>query len=136
LYLLDTNVVSELRRTVPHAAVVAWLHSVDHCEVHISALTIGEIQAGIEIARGWDKLRADAAEAWLEQVAATGNVLAIDATTLRCWARLMQGLTDDFIEDALIAATALVHDLTVVTRDVRDFAELGVRTFNPFEWRG
>jgi hypothetical protein len=135
VYLLDTNVVSELRRTVPHAAVVAWLHSVDHGEVHISALTIGEIQAGIEIARGWDKPRADAAEAWLEQVAATGNVLAIDAATLRCWARLMQALTDDFIEDALIAATALVHDLTVVTRDVRDFAELGVRTFNPFEWK-
>jgi hypothetical protein len=48
----------------------------------------------------------------------------------------MQGLTNDFIEDALIAATALVHDLTVATRDMRDFAELGVRTFNPFEWRG
>jgi predicted nucleic acid-binding protein len=136
VYLLDTNVVSELRRTAPHGAVVGWLQSLADDDLHISALTIGEIQTGIEIARGWDKTRAEEAETWLVKVAATANVLAIDAATLRCWARLMQGLTDEFIEDALIAATALVHDLTVVTRDVRDFDQLGVRTFNPFEWRG
>jgi toxin FitB len=132
MYLLDTNVVSELRRARPHGAVLAWLDSVDDADLHLSAVTIGEIQTGIEITRQQDAAKAAEIEAWLEQVAGTFNVLAMDARTFRAWARMMHGRSDDLIEDAMIAATAVVHNLTVVTRNVRDFERLGVRVLDPF----
>ncbi|MBV8426682.1 MAG: type II toxin-antitoxin system VapC family toxin [Hyphomicrobiales bacterium] len=132
MYLLDTNVVSELRRTRPHGAVVAWFQSVRDEDLHISAVTIGEIQSGIEITREQDQTKATAMEAWLDSVADTYNVLNMDARTFRVWARLMHRRTDDLIEDAMIASTATVHHLTVVTRNERDFKGFGVRTLNPF----
>jgi predicted nucleic acid-binding protein len=135
MYLVDTNVVSELRRARPHGAVVAWLESVSDADLHLSAVTIGEIQAGIEIAREQDQDKAAEIEAWLEQVAETYNILSMDAATFRSWARLMHRKSDRLIEDAMIAATATVHDLIIVTRNVRDFEGLGVRTFNPFNGR-
>lgn len=101
--------------------------------MHISAVVIGEIQAGVEITRELDKDRAAEIEAWLEQVAETYNVLGMDAKTFRAWARLMHRKSDRLIEDAMIAATAIVHGLTVVTRNVRDFKGFGVRTLNPFD---
>ncbi|WP_159731652.1 type II toxin-antitoxin system VapC family toxin [Methylosinus sp. Ce-a6] len=135
MYLLDTNVVSELRRARPHGGVLAWLQSVADHDLYLSAVTIGEIQAGIEITRARDAERAAAIEAWLEQVAATYNVLAMDALAFRHWARLMHRKPDRLIEDAMIAATAIVHGLTVVTRNMRDFEALGAPTLNPFEWK-
>ncbi len=132
MYLLDTNVVSELRRARPHGAVLAWLEKVQDQDLHLSAVTIGEIQSGIEITREQDQAKAAAIEAWLEQVAGTYNVLAMDAQTFRVWARLMHRKADTLIEDAMIASTAEVHHLTVVTRNVRDFEGLGVLTLNPF----
>lgn len=133
MYLLDTNVVSELRRVRPHRAVVAWLESARDEDLHLSAVTIGEIQAGIEITRDQNQDRAAEIETWLEQVAATYNILSMDARTFRSWARLMHRRSDHLIEDAMIAATAAIHGLTVVTRNTRDFEGLGVRTFNPFD---
>lgn len=135
MYLIDTNVVSELRRARPHGAVLAWLQDVNDEDLHLSAVTLGEIQTGIEITRERDPEKAAEIEAWLEQVAATYNILAMDARTFRVWARLMHGRPDELIEDAMIAATAAVHNLTVVTRNGRDFERLGVRTLNPFEKR-
>jgi predicted nucleic acid-binding protein len=132
MYLLDTNVVSELRRVRPHGAVLAWLRSIRDEDLHVSAVTIGEIQSGIEITREQDQSKAAEIEAWLEQVAETSSVLSMDARTFRSWARLMHPRSDHLIEDAMIAATAAVHNLTVVTRDVRDFEDLGVHTLNPF----
>ena len=132
MYLLDTNVVSELRRAKPHGGVLAWLESVADADLYLGAVTIGEIQAGIEITREQDAAKAAEIEAWLEQVVEIYNVLAMDARTFRSWARLMHHRSDDLIEDAMIAATATVHNLTVVTKNVRDFAQLGARTFNPF----
>jgi predicted nucleic acid-binding protein len=133
MYLLDTNVVSELRRVRPHGAVLAWLKRVDDHDLHLSAVTIGEIQAGIEITRERDQAKATELEAWLEQVARSYNILSIDARTFRAWARLMHRKPDELIEDAMIAASATVHNLTIVTRNVRDFDRFEVRTLNPFD---
>jgi toxin FitB len=132
VYLLDTNVVSELRRPRPHGAILAWLRAVSDTEIHLSAVTIGELQAGIEMTREQYPTKAGEIELWLEQVVQTYNILPMDAGIFRAWARLMHRRSDDLIEDAMIAATAIVHDLTVVTRNVRDFDRLGVRTLNPF----
>lgn len=131
MYLLDTNVVSELRKPKPHGAVLQWIEQVADVELHISSVTIGKIQAGIEITREQDQAKGDELERWLEQVSATFNVVAMDATTFREWARLMHRASDTLYEDAMIAATARVHKLTVVTRNVADFKQFGVTVLNP-----
>ncbi|MCL2715858.1 MAG: type II toxin-antitoxin system VapC family toxin [Alphaproteobacteria bacterium] len=132
MYLLDTNIVSELRRVRPHGAVLAWLKGVGDTDLHISAVTIGKIQVGIEITREQDTVRAAALETWLEHIAETFRVLPMDALAFRAWARMMHGRTSDLSEDAMIAATAAIHHLTVVTRNVRDFKDFGIATLNPF----
>lgn len=131
-YLLDTNVVSELRRPRPHGGVVAWLESLDDSQLFVSAVTLGEMQAGIELTREQDPDKAKALEAWLELVAGAYNVLPMDAAAFRAWARLMHRKSDTLYEDAMIAATAKVHGLRVATRNVADFNSLGVAVFNPF----
>lgn len=133
MYLLDTMVISELRRQRPHGAVVAWLKGVDDADLRLSAVTLGEIQAGIEMTRKQNPARAVELEAWLDAVAASWNVLPMDGTIFRRWAQLMHGRSDDLIEDAMIAATAAVHGLIVVTRNVRDFRHFGVKTLDPFK---
>lgn len=132
MFLLDTNVVSELRRPRPHGAVLAWLRAVPDTDLHLSAVTLGELQAGVKITREQDPAKAAEIEAWIERVAETYNVVPMDARTFRSWARLMHRRSDALIEDAMIAATAEVHNLTVVTRNVRDFEGFGVRTLDPF----
>jgi len=132
MYLLDTNIVSELRRRRLHGAVVAWLEGVQDADLYLSAVTLGEIQAGIEITREQDREKASEIEAWLDQIAQTSNLLPMDGATFRTWAKLMHRQSDTVFEDAMIAATALVHKLTVVTRNVRDFERFHVNLFNPF----
>lgn len=132
MYLLDTNVVSELRRARPHGAVLAWMGSVAPGDLHVSAVTIGEIQAGVEKTRGRDPAKAGELEAWLESLAAVFSILPMDSACFRSWARLMHGRSDEYYEDAMIAATALTRNLIVATRDVKDFAALGARIVNPF----
>lgn len=133
MYLLDTNIVSELRKPKPHGAVLAWLQGVDELQLHLSAVTIGEIQAGIEITREQDAAKAAEIETWLAQVAAAYNVLPMDAAAFRIWAQLMHRQSDTLYEDAMIAATAKAHGLTVVTRNVADFKKFGVALLNPFK---
>ncbi|MGH8229688.1 MAG: type II toxin-antitoxin system VapC family toxin [Steroidobacteraceae bacterium] len=132
-YLLDTNIVSELRKPRPNPKVLAWLQGVEDPDLHLSAVTIGEIQAGIELTRAQDPEKAQQIEAWAEQVADSYNVLAMDAACFRRWAKLMHRQSNTAYEDAMIAATALVHGLTVATRNVRDFSRFEVPTLNPFE---
>lgn len=132
MFLLDTNVVSELRRVRPHGAVLAWIDGVADHDLHLSAVTLGEIQAGIEITREQDAAKAAEIEAWADEVATTWNVIALDARTFRLWAQLMHGRSDALYEDAMIAATARVHGLTVVTRNLDDFRDFGVALLDPF----
>ena len=136
MYLLDTNVISELRRPKPHGAVLAWLQSVADSDLHISAVSLGEIQAGIELTRDQDAAKAAEIEAWADLMAGSYNVLPMDAATFRLWAKLMHRRSDTLYEDAMIAATAIRHQLKVVTRNVPDFADFGVELLNPFEFAG
>jgi predicted nucleic acid-binding protein len=133
VFLIDTNVVSELRKPRPNSHVVQWLESADDKDLFLSAVTVGEIQAGIELTRAQDPAKADELEIWAEQVATTYNVLPMDGRCFRRWAKLMHRQSDTVYEDAMIAATAIEHDLTVVTRNARDFARFKVRVLNPFK---
>ena len=133
MYLLDTNIVSELRRPKPHAAVLNWIADVPADQLFLSAVTVGEIQAGIEITREQDAAKARELEAWLDQVVASYGILPMDGAAFREWARLKHRKSDTLIEDAMIAATAIIHELTVATRNTRDFRDIGVNLVNPFD---
>lgn len=134
MYLLDTNVLSELRKPRPHGAVVAWLKSVEDASLHLATVTLGEIQAGIELTREQDAEKAREIEAWLDLVTDSYNLLPMDGPAFRCWAKLMHRKSDTLYEDAMIAAVAKVNGLTVVTRNVADFASFGVGLLDPFEF--
>ena len=134
-FLLDTNVVSELRKPRPHGAVLAWLQSTNDADLHLASVTLGEIQAGIEITRDQDPVKAKEIERWLDQLSGSFNLLPMDGAAFRCWAQLMHRRSDTLYEDAMIAAIARVHNLTVVTRNGADFQEFGVALLNPFEHR-
>ena len=137
MYLLDTNVVSELRRPRPYRAVLEWITDVPAEQLFVSSVTVGEIQAGIEITREQDTAKAEELEAWLDRVLASfgvlPGVLPMDAPAFREWARLMHSMSDTTTEDAMIPATTMVHRLTVVTRNVSGFGQLGVDLQNPFD---
>jgi hypothetical protein len=133
MYLLDTNVISELRRHKPHGAVIAWIEAAEEKDLYVSVVTLGEIQAGIEITREQDPDKALQIEQWLNLVALTYNVLPMDGEVFRAWARLMHKTSETLYEDAMIAATAQVNKLTVVTRNVADFQGFGVKLLNPFD---
>ena len=135
MFLLDTNVVSELRKTQADPAVVAWARSVPAYKLYISAITLLEIETGILRLERRDPGQAATLRNWLEvhvMAAFAGRVLSVDGAVARRCARLH--VPDRSNEcDALIAATALVHDMTVVTRNTRDFAFSGAPVFNPWE---
>lgn len=132
-YLLDTNVVSELRKHKPHGAVLSWIEKIPDDSLYVSAVTLGELQSGIEMTREQNAAKAREIELWLDEVAQSYNVLAVDAAIFRRWGQLMHRRADHHLEDALIAATALVRELTVATRNVDDFKRFGVAMVNPFK---
>ena len=132
MFLLDTNVLSELRRIKPHGAILAWFANTPEVDMYTAAATVGEFQTGIEKTRENDPKKANELEHWLNFVIATYNVLSMDAATFRIWARLMHRKQDHLSSDAMVAATALQYNLTVVTRNTKDFSTFGVKLFNPF----
>jgi predicted nucleic acid-binding protein len=135
MYLLDTNVVSELRRPNPHRNVLNWVRGIPGDQLFLSAVTIGEIQSGIEITREQDAAKADEIEEWLDRLLSTFGILPVDVTAFREWARLMHRQSGTLMQDAMIAAVAIVNWLEVVTRNVRDFEQLGVPALDPFASR-
>jgi predicted nucleic acid-binding protein len=137
MYLLDTNVVSELRKVRLGRAdgqVAAWADSVDASDRYLSAITIQELENGVLLTERRDPSQGAMFRAWLNGhvlPAFTGRILAIDTVVAQRSARLH--VPDPRpVRDGLIAATALVHGMVVVTRNVADFASTGVRIFNPW----
>jgi predicted nucleic acid-binding protein len=108
------------------------MQAVDESELYLSAVSIGEIQADVELIREQDPTKAAEVEAWLHRLIETLHVLPMDGVTFKAWARLMHRHSDTMSEDATIAATAQVHRLTVVTRNVAGIKALGVEVVNPF----
>jgi len=131
-YLLDTNVISELRKPKPHGGVLAWLRELRDEQIFLSAVTFGELQRGIERTRPQNRIKAEEIESWVERLAGSARILSMDAVCFREWARLMEGRQEHLLEDAMIAATARIHGLVVATRNDHDFAQLNVDVINPF----
>jgi predicted nucleic acid-binding protein len=121
-----------MRRPRPNPAVATWISGIPSEQLFLSAVTLGELQAGVEMTRQQDPEKAAAIESWIDALAATHNILPTNGVIFRRWAQLMHHRSAYIIEDAIIAATALVHNMTVATRNVRDFEQLGVATINPF----
>jgi toxin FitB len=134
-YLLDTNVISEIRKPKPHGAVLAWFGSLRDEQIHLSAVTLYELQEGIERRRERDAESAKAIELWVEEVENSTTILPMDGRCFREAARMMLHKPDEFFYDAMIGATARLHGLTVSTRNEKDFRRLGVDHYNPFTFR-
>lgn len=133
-YLLDTNVLSELRRKMPDAKVVDWFSKRPSASLYLSVLTLGEIRKGIEACG--DAAKRQTLLDWLETdlpLFFAGRILPIDAAVAERWGRLTAAAGRPLPAiDSLIAATAIEHDLTLVTRNVKDFDGLSVELFNPW----
>ena len=132
-FLLDTNVVSEIRKQSPDAGVASWFASVPADRLFLSVLAVGEIRHGIERLARRDPAQAEIFERWLSQlVGGYGDrLIPITERIAQAWGRL--NYPDPVpVVDGLMAATALVHDWTLVTRNVADVRSTGVRLLNPF----
>lgn len=133
--LLDTNVISELRKGPrANASVRLWFASVPEDEIHLSVLVVGELGRGIERVRARDPRQAGALESWLRQVLRSHGerILPVDARVADEWGRL-SAMRSGSMVDTLMAATAQVFGLTLVTRNVKDVAWTGVTYLNPFD---
>ena len=133
-FLLDTNVVSETRRKVPDAKVLAWFRRVDPSAIHLSVLTLGEIAKGAENLARRDAIAGRAIREWLDGLRQlyADRVIAIDIEIAETWGRLSAGRPLPVI-DGLLAATASARGMTLVTRNRRDFAGTGVAVVSPWE---
>ncbi len=137
MYLVDTCVVSELRLIEPHPSVLAWFRSVRSSDLHLSSITIAELQRGTQMVRAKDPLFADELESWLEEaMIGQFSILPFDTAAAREWGRMALRGDDKSSLDAMIAAIARTRDLTVVTRNVKDFVPLDTYCVNPFEYLG
>ena len=131
MYLLDTNVVSDVQRRLPKPT--AWLASVDPASVSLSVISLGEIERGIAKQRRVEPERAARLDVWLRELRRDNadRILAVTEDVALAWGRITAGPTRSSA-DSLIAATALVHDLVLVTRNVADFEDFGLTVLNPW----
>jgi hypothetical protein len=134
VFLLDTNVISETRKPRPHGAVLAWLRIVRPGDLRLSAITLLELQQGAERTKRQDAATAQRLDLWIDSLSATMAIVPADGDVCRETARIMVSKSPELFQDAFIAATARVHHLTVVTRNIRDFSHFDVLTFNPFKY--
>ncbi|MGA9708581.1 MAG: type II toxin-antitoxin system VapC family toxin [Candidatus Sulfotelmatobacter sp.] len=132
-YLLDTNIISEIRKPKPHGAVMTWFEGMRDEQICLSAVTLGELQEGIERIRRQDPAKARAIETWVNELENSSTVLPMDGRCFRETARMMVGKQESLFYDVMIAATARLHGLTLATRNEKDFRHLGVGIFNPFK---
>lgn len=132
MFLLDTNIVAELRRAKPHGGVLAWFEALRPDEIQLPAAVIGEISRGIEMTRTSNVRLAVELSRWLDALERHFTVLPVTSPIFRIWGQLMHRRQGHLTIDALIAATALHHGLTVATRNVEDFTPFGVLVANPF----
>ncbi|TCH99868.1 type II toxin-antitoxin system VapC family toxin [Roseococcus sp. SYP-B2431] len=134
-WLVDTSVISEIRKGPRcHASVASWWAAVEDRDLFLSALTLGEVRKGIESVRPRDPVKAGALERWLREVSDVfgARVIGVNPAVADAWGRMSAARSVPVI-DALLAATAQVHDLVLVTRNTADVSGLGVRTLNPFD---
>lgn len=133
MFLLDTVIVSELRKKTPDAGVVRWVSAQQENDLYLSVITLGEIERGIEKRRKSDPAFAGDLVTWLESLTHfyADRILAITPAIARRWGRLSVQLGHDGA-DVLIASTALTHGLTVISRNVNHFDPTGVAVLNPF----
>ncbi len=118
-YLLDTDVVSERRKRKPHGGVLAWLRELRDEQLFLSAVTFGELQRGIERTRAQNRIKALEMASWAERLAASAQILPMDAVCFREGARWLRGKQEHLLEEAGIAATARIHGWIVTTRNGR-----------------
>jgi hypothetical protein len=135
IYLLDTNVVSELRKPRPHGAVAAWKRSVPAHQLAIPAVVLAEAQTGVELTREQDPAKAQELEIWIDNLTTYYTILPVDGAIFREWARLMHRRSLNLTADAMIAATAKLMGMIVATRNVKDFTSFGVEVFDPFAYK-
>ncbi len=140
MYVLDTNVLSEVRRSGPNRNMVAWLASVPDHRLHISVIVIGEIRRGILMRAKTNPHSAQRLDSWLDELiddyAFGDRLLPVTLEDALTWGRITASDRQLPAADALIAAQALSRDWTVVTRNVKDFERTGARLLNPFEYEG
>lgn len=131
-YLVDTNVVSEIRKARPNAAVQSWARKTPSDQLFLSVISVGEIQNGADRVRSRDPAFAAALDQWIAELIVNfgDNLLPVSLAIARRWGRLTALGRND--TDVLIAATAAEHGLTVATRNTRHFADLGVAVYDPF----
>ena len=135
-YLLDTNVISETRKSRADVGVIAFLSGADSVGLYLSVLTLGELRKGVDAKRRTDTVAGDQLGVWVDGIEANfaDRLLSIDAQTARLWGELSARRSRPVV-DTLIAATAVNHGLTLVTRNIRDIELTGVRLIDPWSAR-
>lgn len=132
MYLLDTNAISELRKQRPHGAVLAWFNAQSRSTLSLPSVAIYELHSGANRTRNQDPIKAAEIELWIKHICQSFIVLPFGIAEARVTASFMDKKASDLLPDAMIAATAATYDLTVATRNTRDFVNFPVRLLNPF----